>query len=127
MCLIQDGDLEEVVKDMNTALSEVVTGEITTATRDVEIDGVGVKEGHIIALLDGKLVLSAENLEEVTLGLFEKVEMDDYELITLFYGEDMKEEEVHKISKKISKTYPDHDIEIQEGGQPHYQFIISIE
>jgi dihydroxyacetone kinase-like predicted kinase len=127
MRLVHDGELEDIAGDMDAALSEVVTGEITTATRDVEIDDVEVEEGQTIALLDGKLVLSAKNLEEGTLGLFEKVEMDGYELITLFYGAGMKEDEVNRIAEKIGNTYPDHDIEIQEGGQPHYQFIISIE
>lgn len=127
MRLVHDGDLGEVAADMDAALSEVVTGEITTATRDVEIDGVEVKEGHTIALLDGKLIHSATNLEEGALGLFKQIEMDDYELITLFYGDNIKEDEVKEIAEKIGKAYPDHDIEIQSGGQPHYQFIISIE
>jgi dihydroxyacetone kinase-like predicted kinase len=93
----------------------------------VEIDGVKVKEGHIIALLNGKLVLSAKDLEKGCLGLLKKIDMDDYELITLFYGDTMGPEQVEEIASKISETYPDHEVEIQEGGQPHYQFIFAIE
>ena len=125
--LAPEGEFDQVFANMEKALSDVVTGQITTATRDVEIDGVKVKEGHIIALLNGKLVLSTKNLEKGCLGLLNKIDMDDYELITLFYGDTMGPEQVEEIASKISETYPDHEVEIQEGGQPHYQFIFAIE
>jgi dihydroxyacetone kinase-like predicted kinase len=125
--LIPDGDFDSVVEDMNNSLDDVETGEITTATRSVEIDGVVVNEGEIIALHNGKLVLSAESLEEACLGLLEKADAEDYELITLFYGQDAPKPEVNRIADIIREKYPDHEIEIQEGGQPHYQFIVSIE
>jgi DAK2 domain fusion protein YloV len=125
--LIPDGDFDSVVEDMNNALDDVETGEITTATRSVEIEGVAVKEGEIIALKNGKLVLSAESLEEACLGLLEKTKAEEYELITLFYGQDAPKSEVIRIADIIRETYPDHEIEVQEGGQPHYQFIVSIE
>ena len=127
MRLAPEGDFEKVTSDMETALSDVVTGEITTATRDVEIDGVKVKQGQIIALINGKLVLSEKSLEKGCLSLLKKIGMDNYELITLFHGNNIQPEEVEKIAAKIGKAYPDHEIEIQEGGQPHYQFIFSIE
>jgi dihydroxyacetone kinase-like predicted kinase len=57
----------------------------------------------------------------------EIAEAEDYELITLFYGQDTSKPEVNHIVDEIRKKYPDHEIEVQEGGQPHYQFIISIE
>jgi dihydroxyacetone kinase-like predicted kinase len=125
--LAPEGEFDQVFENMEKALSEVETGQITTATRDVEIDGVKVKEGHIIALLNGKLVLSTKNLEKGCLGLLKKIDMDDYELITLFYGDTMDPEGVEEIASKIRETYPDHEVEIQEGGQPHYQFIFAIE
>ncbi len=125
--LAPEEDFEKVTSAMETALSDVVTGEITTATRDVEIDGVKVKHGQIIALLDGKLVLSEKSLEKGCLGLLKKIEMDNYEIITLFHGNNIQPGEVEKIAAKIGKAYPDHEIEIQEGGQPHYQFIFAIE
>ena len=125
--LVPDGDMTYVVEEMEAALEEVETGEITTATRSVEIDGVGVEKGEIIALHNGKLVLSAKNLEDACLKFLELAEVDDYELITLFYGVDAPISEVDHIVEVIQSLYPDHEIEVQEGGQPHYQFIISIE
>lgn len=125
--LIPDGDFDAVVAEMETALGEVETGEITTATRTVEIDGVAVSEGEIIALHNGKLICSAESLEEACLCLLARARADEYELITLFYGAEAPKTEVNQIVDLIRSQYPDQEVEIQEGGQPHYQFIISIE
>lgn len=125
--LIPDGDFEEVVADMNTAITEVETGEITTATRTVEIDDVEVKEGEIIVLHNGKLIDCANNVLEACLTFLEKAEADDYELITLFYGANIQKPEVNRIADAIRETYPDHEVEVQDGGQPHYQFIVAIE
>lgn len=124
---IPDGELEEVAQSMRDALDDVESGEITTATRSVEIDGVKVKQGEIIALHNGKLIASAPTLEEGCLKFLESANAQDYELITLFYGADAPRQEVNRIVDIIREKYPDLEIEVQEGGQPHYQFIISVE
>ncbi len=125
--LVPHGEFGEVAEEMVAALDDVETGEITTATRSVEIDGVSVQAGEIIALLNGKLVLSADNLEEACLGLLEKAHADHFELVTLFYGADISRQEAFRIADVIRTIYPEQEVEVQEGGQPHYQFIISIE
>ena len=112
---------------MIKALSLVKTGEITVAVRNVEIDGVNVKEGQVIALLDGKLVVSAGSVEEGVLGLLEKAGASEQELITLFYGENMPHAEANRIADVVREKYSSQEVEVQEGGQPHYQFIISVE
>ncbi|HEY5572994.1 MAG TPA: DAK2 domain-containing protein [Anaerolineales bacterium] len=127
MRLIPDGDFDETVKDMTQSTEEVQTGEITTAVRNVEINGVTVHEGQIIGLHNGQLVTAASNLEEACLDLLQKANTDKYELITMFYGENVSRNEVNHIADVIRARYPDQEIEVQEGGQPHYQFIISIE
>jgi DAK2 domain fusion protein YloV len=127
MRLIATGNVDEIVTDMNEAMNDVETGEISTATRSVEIDGVNVKEGQIISLLNGKLVLASDNLKDATLGLLKKAHADHFELITLFYGADVSRMEVDVIADSIRKKFPKQEIEVQDGGQPHYQFIISIE
>jgi hypothetical protein len=127
MRLAPDGDLEQVAEEMIEALNEVETGEITTATRSVEIDGVYVNEGEIIALHNGKLVLAEKELDAACLGLLNKAQADHFELITLFSGADLPRIEVNRIVDLIRAQYPDQEIEIQEGGQPHYHFIIAIE
>jgi dihydroxyacetone kinase-like predicted kinase len=125
--LIPEGNFDEIVEEMNDAISEVETGEITIATRSVEIDGVKVKKGEIIVLHNGKLVLATDTLEKACLGFMESAHAEYFELVTLFYGEDTPHPEVIRISDAIRNTYPEIEVEVQEGGQPHYQFIISIE
>jgi hypothetical protein len=122
-----DGDLEKVAEKMRKAIDSVVTGEITVATRSVEIDGVTVKDGQVIALLNGKLAVASDSLENACLELLEKAAAADYELITLFYGEDLKHTEANRIADLVREKYPAQEVEVQQGGQPHYQFILSIE
>lgn len=125
--LIPDGEFDEIIEDMIEAIEDVETGEITTAVRTVELNGVEVQEGQIIGLLNGQLVTSASNLEQACLDLLEKAKTDEYEIITLFYGENVPKKEVNRIADVIRAEYPDQEVEVQEGGQPHYQFIIAIE
>lgn len=127
MHLNPDGDLAAVAAKMGKAMEDVICGEVTTATRSVEIDGVEVEQGQTIALLNGKLALSAASVEEACLGLLEKAGASDYELITLFYGEDLTPTEANRIADVVRAKYPSQEIELQDGGQPHYQFIIAIE
>jgi dihydroxyacetone kinase-like predicted kinase len=127
LVLNPDEELNSVAEKMTKALENVNTGEITVATRSVEIDGVNVKEGQVIALLDGKLVVSAASVEDAALGLLEKAKANEHELITLFYGQDMPHAEANRMADVIRKKYSSQEVEVQEGGQPHYQFIISVE
>jgi len=125
--LVPDGTLEDNVESMNEALQEVQTGEITTATRTVEIDGVQVNKGQVIVLLNDKLITSTSSIQEACTELLTKANAGDYERITLFYGEDMHMNQVSQIADHIRSEYPDHEVEIHDGGQPHYQLIIAIE
>ena len=127
MRLVPDGDFDQVTAEMMNALNEIESGEITTATRSVEIDDVQVQEGQTIALLNGKLVAATQSVEAACLELLKNAHADHFELITLFYGEGIPKSEVNRIADIIRRTYPEQEIEIQEGGQPHYQFIIAIE
>jgi DAK2 domain fusion protein YloV len=127
LSLHPDGELNSVAETMTKALEHVRTGEITTATRSVEIDGVKVESGQVIALLDGKLVASAGSVEEGCLELLEKASAAEHELITLYYGQDMSHAEANRIADVIRSRYSSQEVEVQEGGQPHYQFILSVE
>lgn len=127
LSLQPDGEVVSVAEKMTKALSMVRTGEITIATRTVEIDGVNVQEGQVIALLDGKLVVSAGSVEDGVLGLLEKADAGEHELITLFYGQDILHGEANRIADAVRGKYPSLEVEVQEGGQPHYHFIISVE
>lgn len=121
------GDVEAIAAKMNRAMNNVKTGEITVATRSVEIDGVTVRDGQVIALLDGKLVASADTVEHGLFELLEKAEADQHEIVTLFFGEDMTHAEANRFADSVREKYSNLEVEVQEGGQPHYKFILSIE
>lgn len=122
-----EGEFQQVVDDMNDSLEEADCVEITAATRDVVLNGVEVKEGKIIGLLNGKLLAAAETVEEACLAILEKADLDSRERITLFYGCDMTEEKVKAVGASIEESYPEHEIELHNGGQPHYHIIMSLE
>ena len=122
-----EGDFQQVVDDMNDSLDEADCVEITTSTRDVVLNGVEVKEGKIIGLLNGKLLAASENVTEACLSILEKANLDSRERITLFYGSDLNEEEAKAVSASIAEQYPDHEIELLNGGQPYYHIIMSLE
>jgi DAK2 domain fusion protein YloV len=125
--LIPGQELSQVAAEMQTAMSEIESGEITTAVREVEIDGIDVKEGEIISLHNGKLVGSNKTLKDGCITFLETAKASDYELITMFYGENISQEDAESMAEFIQEEYPDQVIELQYGGQPHYQFILSIE
>jgi len=122
-----DGEIEKVAERMMQAMERVRSGEITVATRSVELDGVKVKQGQVIALLDGKLVSSANSLEEALLTLLEKASAPNYELITLFYGADLSHSQANRLADLVRERYPQQEVELQEGGQPYYALLVSIE
>lgn len=122
-----DGDIEEIFAEMQEAIHEVDTGEITVATRSVEINGVSVKEGEVIALFNSELISSSDSIEKACFEILNRVDIDERERLTLFYGSDITRQDVNQIVDHIREKYPQFEIEIHEGGQPHYQFIISIE
>ncbi len=122
-----EGDFQEVVDDMKDSLPEADCGEITTSTRTVELNGVKVDKGKIIGLLNGTLLVTGESVVEACINLLEKTDLDMRERITLFYGSDLTEDEARTIADEITEKFPDHEIELHNGGQPHYQIIMSLE
>jgi len=127
MHLNLEGDLDKIAEKMDKSLDDVITGEITVATRTVEIDGVSVEKNQVIVLLNGKLVSAAKSIEDAVMTMLDKASASDFELITLFYGQDLPATEASRIADKVRISYPSLELELQDGGQPHYQFIISVE
>jgi DAK2 domain fusion protein YloV len=121
------GELESVAGRMVQALASVKTGEITTATRACLIDGVRAESGQTIGLLDDQLVVAADSVEQAVLDLLKKADAEQYELITMIHGEDLKQAEANRIADVVRKAHPSLEVELQDGGQPHYHFILSIE
>ena len=122
-----DGDLKTVSDAMSQAVGEIRSVEVTTATRSVELDGVQVREGQVIGLLNGKLAVSGDDLEPVLLEVLKKAGADQAELISLYYGAGMIALQANKLGDRVREVWPRVEVEIVRGGQPHYQFIASVE
>jgi DAK2 domain fusion protein YloV len=122
-----DGEFSKVIENMRSALGDIQSGELTIATRSVEIDGVAVKQGQVIGLLNGKLAVSGDDLTESLLEMIAMTDVDHSELITLYYGEELSIMLANRIADVVRERWPSLEVELVEGGQPHYQIIFSVE
>ncbi|MDP9375512.1 MAG: DAK2 domain-containing protein, partial [Chloroflexota bacterium] len=122
-----DSGLEENVAAMEGGLAGVRTAEVTRAVRSATIDGVSVEEGQVIGLIDGKLCCSGPDTEAVLLDLLERTKAADAELITLYRGEGVDEATGAAMVESLASRYPDAEIELVDGGQPHYEYLVSVE
>jgi DAK2 domain fusion protein YloV len=120
--------LDDNVAAMTKALSNVRTIEITTAVRDASVDDRQVRAGQTIGLLDGTLVEAGDERAAVIDAMLDRVNMDEYELVTLYYGANVDEAQAQTLGQKINARYHHlTDVEVQYGGQPFYDFVISVE
>ncbi len=122
-----DFSRDDNVLRMNEAAERVRTGTVTFAVRDTEIDGLHIKEGGIIGLNNGQLTLSMDSVVDTALQLMKDIVTDDDGLITLYYGQDTREEDAHALGTVIADMYPLCDVEVHRGGQPFYYYLISVE
>jgi len=127
LSLNYQADLETNVEAMKRAIDEVETVEITVATRTATINGVEVSEGGVIGLHNGELAASGDEIAGVTRQVLRDVGSEDAEIITLYYGEEVSEEEAQALADLLQEDWPEQEFEVIPGGQPHYQYIVSIE
>ena len=120
-------DLQTNVELMNAAMEQVQSGAITTATRSVEIDGLQVKEGEIIGLVNERLVACGPSVDQVIWFMIEEMRLVDHEIMTLYYGDGIESEQADLLASQVAERYPDQEIEVIEGSQPYYHYIISVE
>ena len=127
LALNQEAELEANVTAMEEAGQGVLTLEVCRAVRSTSIGGVKVREGQIIAIVDDELKLAAETAEEGVLRALEGVEAEGVSLVTLYYGADTKQAEAESLGKRVKQVFPQYDVEVVHGGQPHYNYIASVE
>ncbi|MGQ9626642.1 MAG: DAK2 domain-containing protein [Anaerolineae bacterium] len=120
-------DWETNLKLMEQALRSVKTAEITTAVRAVQVNGLSVKEGEFIGLLDDQLQASGHSLMEIAFKLLSRMRAEENEIITVYYGKDVSQEEAEKLAEEIRKRYPGQEVELIDGSQPYYHYILSVE
>jgi uncharacterized protein len=119
--------LEANAQVMEAATHHVLTGEITIATRAIEYNGVNVEEGHVIGLLNDELTAANDTIEETFFTLLDQMDVEDLEIVTLYHGNGVTAAEAETIGAAIREKYANLEVEIVEGGQPHYYYIISAE
>ena len=122
-----EADWETNLEQMNEAIGEVKTGEITYAIRDTKINGLKIVKNNIIGLTGGEIVAKGKSVDQVAEELLDKMVDEDTELISLYYGNDVTEDEAAALSDKLEQKYEDCDFEVSFGGQPLYYYIISVE
>ena len=119
-------EVDAVVETMKEAIGSVETAQITIAVRDTTIDGQAIKEGEYLGILESDIVEHHKDLQETFKNLLGKMN-EDAEIITIYYGEEIKEEDAKAYVALAEEVFPDADIEVHSGGQPVYYFMISAE
>ncbi|WP_353892154.1 DAK2 domain-containing protein [Proteinivorax hydrogeniformans] len=123
----EGAELDEVFGQMQEAISDVKSGQITYAVRDSKYDDLEINKGDILGIAEGEITVLGKGVKEITLELLEKIVDEESEIITLFYGQDMKEEESFEIVESIEAKFEDVEVELHYGGQPLYYFLVSVE
>ncbi len=112
---------------MTEAAKSIQTAEITTAVRSVQIGGVRVREGDYIGLVNGNLTIAGHDMVQVTRDTLQRMNMERYEIVTLYYGADVSEEQAQATAQHIKECYSHLELQVVNGGQPYYAYIISAE
>lgn len=117
----------DMVESMRQVVSEVRTGEITKAVRDVKLNGQTIKKGDIIGLADNNIIATGSEINAVLKRLVEKLTINGEDLLTLYYGKELSGEVAQQAANMLQQYFSDLEIEVHYGGQPLYQYIISAE
>ncbi len=120
-------ELKGNVDFMERAASQVQTIEVTNAVRSVRINGLKVDKGQFIGLLNGELVEAGDDLQQVAEAVLQRIDMGRYEIVTVYWGDQVTEGEAEELGAWVTERYPDKEVELVEGRQPYYQYIISAE
>jgi DAK2 domain fusion protein YloV len=122
-----EADFKANAEIMEKALASVKTIEITRSVRSTKINGLKIRRKQPIGLLDGELIAVGDTDLEVVNQLFSRVDTDEAEVVTIYYGAEAEAAEAERISASITSQYPRLQVEVIRGGQPHYNYIISVE
>ena len=122
-----DDSLDDNVANMTDALDTVVSGEVTKANRDTTINDIAIHQGDFLGIIDGDIKVAASDLIVAASSMIEKMLDEDSEIITVMYGRDSNKKEAQKLVDELKKKHDDLEFEVHDGGQPVYNFLISVE
>ena len=124
---IPDYSVEENKDTMMAEIENVKTGQVTYAVRDTEIDGKTIKQNDYMGIGDKSILSVGQDLKATTLEMVDEMVDEDSAIVSIYYGEDVSEEAAEEIAAVIEEKYPDVEVEINNGGQPIYYYVISVE
>ena len=120
-------DFDTNVEEMTEAFKRIKCGEVTMAIRNTELDGFKISEGDYIGLDSKKIVSKSDNVDDAVVDLIDKIKSAENEVITLYYGQDVKEQEANDLVAKLEERFDDSEVVCYNGGQPHYYYMVSVE
>lgn len=123
----EEASPEENTGAMTEEIANIKSGSVTYAVRDTEIDDKTIKQGDIMGIGDKTILSVGQNIQDVTKDMIEQLAGDDAELISIYYGSDVTEEDANALAGAVEAVYPDVDVEVNYGGQPIYYYILSVE
>lgn len=123
----EEASPEENTEAMTEEIANIKSGSVTYAVRDTEIDDKTIKQGDIMGIGDKTILSVGQNIQDVTKDMIEQLAGDDAELISIYYGSDVTEEDANALAKAVEAVHPDVDVEVNYGGQPIYYYILSVE
>ena len=124
---VPDKTVEQNTEEMLEAVQNVKTGQITYAVRDTRIDDKDIRQGDIMGIGDHGLLAGGPGIEDITVAALQEMVDEDSEIISVYYGQEVSEEDAEHLEERLSELYPDFDIEIHNGGQPIYYYVVSVE
>ena len=127
MAYIPGADVEKNISNMLTALEQVTSGELTFAVRESTYDNIKISEGDYLGLVDGKIRTNNKNINDTMFNLLKSMEAEHADLLTIYYGKDIDESTAEEMQSMIQKKYPALEIELYQGGQPLYYYLLSLE
>ena len=124
---IPDSTPEDNEERMNAEIGAVKTGQVTYAVRDTVIDDKEIKQDDYMGIGDAGILSVGQELNTTVLDMIGQLIDEDSAIVTIYYGEEMKEEDANAISEKLLAEYPDVEVEVHYGGQPIYYYVVSVE
>lgn len=122
-----DASVEENVEAMNEEASMVVSGEVTRAIRDTNINNIEIHKDDFMGIIDGNIEIDKPDLIDATCSMIEKMLDEDSEIVTIIYGRDSNKKQAEEVQAKLEESHDDLEFEIHDGGQPVYYFLVSVE
>lgn len=124
---VPDKTVEQNTEEMMEAMKNVKTGQITYAVRDTKIDDKEIRQGDIMGIGDHGILAVGKEIEDTAVAMVQEMAVEDSEIISVYYGADVTAEDAEQFAARLEELYPDFDVELNEGGQPIYYYVVSVE